>query len=104
MSVIDDLPEIAQQLPYHLYIANATPVNAIKQEAIDLLWHQRLIHCGMSSMKDLHKHVDGIPNLNHIKFNNIDKCAVFFKLRRRKMRLELEVSAIPSVIPIKDCI
>lgn len=75
MSVINNLPELARKLPYHLYIAQATPIHAIKQEAIELLWHQRLIHCGAATLKDLHKHVDGIPNLNNLKFNDIDKCA-----------------------------
>ena len=37
MAVIDDLPEEAQKLPYHLYIAQATPIHAIKQEAIERL-------------------------------------------------------------------
>ncbi len=75
MAVIDDLPEEAQKLPYHLYIAQATPIHAIKQEAIEHLWHQRLIHCGAASLKDLHKRVDGIPNLSKFELNDLEKCA-----------------------------
>ena len=46
-------------LPMHDCIHMNTPVNAIKQEALDLLWHQRLIHCSPDTLKGIHKRQRG---------------------------------------------
>ena len=47
--------------------AESTPVNALNKDAEALLWHQRLIHSGTHAHKDLHEHVDGVPNLSDFK-------------------------------------
>ena len=45
----------------------------------ELLWYQYLIHYGEHTLKDIQNHVDGIPNLKKIKFNDITHCATSLK-------------------------
>ena len=84
INLIDTLPEDVQKLPFHLYIAEATPINAIKQEALELLRHCRLIHCGASTLKGLHKYVDGVPDMSKFEFNDIKKCATCLQAKIHK--------------------
>ena len=61
------LPVGLQKLPFHDYIAQNTPINAIKQATERLLWHQRLGHPSPYYLRNAHKHIKGIP-----KFSNFD--------------------------------
>ena len=49
-----------------------------------MLWHQRLIHCGQHTLKDLHCHVNGIPDLLKTKFNDLTHCATCMKANLTK--------------------
>jgi hypothetical protein len=75
MSILESLPEeyydACINLPFHEYTGASTPINALNKEAEALLWHQRLIHCGPHSLKDIHNHVDGVPNLSSFKFDDL---------------------------------
>ena len=33
-----------------------------------------MIHCGEDTLKDIYKHVDGVPNLSKVKFNDLTHC------------------------------
>ena len=35
-------------------------------------------------MKNIHLHVDGVPNLSNAKFDDLTKCAIFFKANLAK--------------------
>jgi hypothetical protein len=88
MSISESLPEEYYEacinLPFHEYIGASTPVNALSKEAEALLWHQRLIHCGPNSFKDIHNHVDGVPNLSSFKFDDLLKCPTCLKTNLTK--------------------
>jgi hypothetical protein len=83
MSILESLPEEYYEacisLPFHEYTDTSTPVNALNKEAEALLWHQRLIHCGPHSLKDLHNYVDGVSNLSSFKFDDLLKCPTCIK-------------------------
>ena len=49
-----------------------------------MLWHQRLIHCGNFNFKDLHKHIDGIPDLSSFKLDDVTRCATCLKSKLTK--------------------
>ena len=84
MNMLQEIPDCAKKLPFHLYIAQNTPVHAIKQEALDLLWHQRLLHCGSDTLKDLHHHVDAIPDMSKFSFDDVNKCATCLQAKNHK--------------------
>jgi hypothetical protein len=89
MSILESLPEqyykACISLPFHEYTGASTPVNALNKEAEALLWHQRLIHCGAHSMKDIHNHVDGVPNLSSFKLDDLSKCPTCIKTNLTKI-------------------
>jgi hypothetical protein len=88
MSILESLPEKYYEacinLPFHEYTGASTPVNALNKKAEALLWHQRLIHCGPNSLKDIHNHVDGVPNLSSFKFDDLLKCPTCLKTNLTK--------------------
>jgi hypothetical protein len=88
MSILESLPEEYYEacinLPFHEYTGASTPINALNKEAEALLWHQRLIHCGPHSLKDIHNHVDGVPDLSSFKFNDLLKCPTCLKTNLTK--------------------
>jgi len=89
MSILESLPEqyykACINLPFHEYTGASTLVNALNKEAEALLWHQRLIHCGAHSMKDIHNHVDGVPNLSSFKLDDLSKCPTCIKTNLTKL-------------------
>ena len=84
MEVLTQNPEQFHKLPFHYWGTETVTINALSEEAQSLLWHQRLIHCGEHTMKNLHKHVDGFPNLSKTKFNNLTKCTTCLKANLTK--------------------
>jgi hypothetical protein len=88
MSILESLPEEYYEacinLPFHEYAGASTPVNALNKEAEALLWHHHLIHCGPHSLKDIHNHVDGVPNLSSFKFDDLLKCPTCLKTNLTK--------------------
>jgi hypothetical protein len=88
MSILEALPgeyhKAIINLPFHEYTGASTPINALNKEAEALLWHQRLIHCGHHSLKDIHNHVDGVPNLSSFKFDDLLKCPTCLKTNLTK--------------------
>ena len=47
-------------------------VHALIEEGTRMLWHQRLGHMNSRGISDLHKSVDGIPNIKH--YCILDSC------------------------------
>jgi hypothetical protein len=88
MSILESLPgeyhKAIINLPFHEYTGASTPINALNKEAEALLWHQRHIHCGPYSLKDIHNHVDGVPNLSSFKFDDLLKCPTCLKINLTK--------------------
>jgi hypothetical protein len=88
MSILESLPEEYYEacinLPFHEYTGASTPINALFKEAEALLWHQRLIHCGPNPLKDLHNHVDDVPNLSSFKVDVLLKCPTCLKTNLTK--------------------
>ena len=69
MNALESLPaQVSQEIKriplLHDRLFEIMPVNALNREAEELLWHQRLFHGGDHMYKDLHTHVDGIPDLS----------------------------------------
>ena len=71
-------------MPFHYWGTETFTIQSLSDEARDLLWHQRLIHCGQHTLKDLHKHVEGIPDLSKTKFNDLTHCATCMKANLTK--------------------
>ena len=66
IKLINELKQVPTQyhkLPFHKWISNNTPVNALKMQAHEMLLHKRLIHLSPSTLKSAYKYCDGIPNL-----------------------------------------
>jgi hypothetical protein len=88
MSILESLPgeyhKAIINLPFHEYTGASTPINVLNKEAEALLWHQHLIHCGHHSLKDIHNHVDGVPNLSSFKFDDLLKCPTCLKTNLTK--------------------
>ena len=68
MEVLTQIPKEFHSLPFHCWGTETVTIKSLADEARDLLWHQRLIHCGQHSFADIHKHVEGIPNLSKTSF------------------------------------
>ena len=85
MSNLEHIPKQYHDIPYKDIIDNATPVNAIAERTRNMLWHQRLIHCGDFNFKDLHKHIDGIPDLSSFKLDDVTQCATCLKSKLTKV-------------------
>ena len=79
-----DFREAARQMPWDYFLVKSIPVNALNKEATALLWHQRLIHSGTHTYKDLHTKVDGIPDLSGFKFDDLTKCTTCMKAHLSK--------------------
>ena len=56
----------------------------MNKEATALLWHQRLLHSGTHTYKNLHKHVDGIPDISGFAFDDLNKCPTCLKVNLSK--------------------
>ena len=84
MDVLTQVPPEFHTLPFHLWDTDEAVVDSITDSARGLLWHQRLIHIGQNSMKDIHLHVDGVPNLSNAKFDDLTKCATCLKANLTK--------------------
>lgn len=84
MEVLTQIPKEFHSLPFYRWDTETFTINALAEEVKDLLWHQRLIHCGQHSFADIHKHVDGIPNLSKTLFNDLTKCATCLKTNHTK--------------------
>ena len=79
MDIFSQVPKEIHTLPFYYWSTETVNINALSDEACNLLWHQRLIHCGQHTLKDLHKYVNSIPNLSDTKFNDLTKCATYLK-------------------------
>ena len=86
LEVLESLPRDYAKFPsYHTMISQVTPINALNKEAEALLWHQRIGHAGPHIFKDLHTHVNGIPDLLHFKFDDLTKCNTCMKGKLSKV-------------------
>ena len=71
-------------LPFHLWIVDNTPVNALTDQAHEMIWHQRLIHLSPATLQNAYKYVDGIPNLSNFKFDDVKNCPTCIKANMQK--------------------
>ena len=74
MNSLQSVPKQFHSLPFHEWIHQNTPVNALTEQAHEMLWHQRLIHLHPASIQNAHNFVDGILNLSKFNFNDMDQC------------------------------
>lgn len=79
MNQFNEIPAEFYNLPFYLRGTNPEVTNSLTDSACELIWHLHLIHCEEHSFRDIHKHVDGAPNLNKIKFNDRTICATCLK-------------------------
>ena len=42
------------------------------------------MHCGSDTLKDLHHHVDGIPDMSKFSFDDVNKCATCLQAKNHK--------------------
>ena len=71
-------------LPFHKWISNNTPLNAFKTQVDEMLWHQQLMHLFPATFKSAYKYCDGIPNLSNFDFDDIKNCPICIKASMRK--------------------
>ena len=84
MDVLTQVPPEFHSIPFHLWDTEEAVVDSITDSARELLWHQLLIHIGQHSMKNIHLHVNGVPNLSNAKFDDLTKCATCLKANLTK--------------------
>ena len=84
MEILTQISTQFHSLPFRYWGTETFTIQLLSDEAQDLLWHQRLIHCGQHTLKDLHKHVEGIPNSSKTKFNDLTHCATCIKANLTK--------------------
>ena len=56
---------LAANLPYVRWIQDATPLNYIRAQTEQLLWHQRLGHPSDCYLYTAHKVINGVPKFKH---------------------------------------
>ena len=54
IQALNHIPQEFHSLPYHYWGTETFTIQSLSDEARDLLWHQRLIHCGQHTLKNLH--------------------------------------------------
>ena len=84
-SLPKDISENVTKLPLHNLMYTIMPVNALNKEAEELLWHQRLIHGGDHNYDTIKKHVDGIPNMSGLEFDDVTKCSTCLRTKLTKV-------------------
>ena len=84
VSVLEQTPIRFHKLLSHQWIANNTQVNALTDQAHEMIWHQRLIHLSPATLQNTHKYVEGIPNLSNFRLNDVKNCPTCIKANMRK--------------------
>jgi hypothetical protein len=82
-SDLEDMPRNIMKLPFHEYIQENTPVQAIRQETERLLWHQRLGHTSDYYLYNAHQHVKGVPQFKHMD-KVLDTCPTCIRAKQKK--------------------
>ena len=81
MDTLDKSPPEFHRLPFHLW---RTFPDSLSDSAHELLWHKCLIHCGEHTLRDIHKHVDGVPYLSKVICNVLTHCVTCLKTNLTK--------------------
>ena len=77
------LPQKFHNLPFHEYIQQNTPIQALKAETEWLLWHQRLGHPSDYYLYNAYKYVKGIPWFKH-ETKVLDICPTCIRAKQVK--------------------
>ena len=85
MQALKSVPSKYHKFPFHHWIHQNTPINSLTDKALELLWHQRLLHLSPSTLKDANKHIIGVPDLSKFEFNDIDNCSVCSRAKLTKV-------------------
>lgn len=73
----------AADLPFHIWIQDATPIAALTAATELLLWHQSLGHPSDQYLYTAHKFINGVPNFKHHDLV-LDKCSVCIRSEQPK--------------------
>ena len=71
INALEQTPVRFHKLPFNQWIADNTPVNALTDQAHEMIWHQHLIHLSPATLQNAYKYVEGILNLSNFKFDDI---------------------------------
>ena len=86
------------KVPFHNFIHESTPVNAIRTATEHRLWHQRLLHINDATVKNAHLHVTGVPDFSGARgFDVLDNCPTCIQAKLTK--LNWVFIFIPSLNP-----
>lgn len=64
INTLTQIPPEFYNLLFHLWGTTLETIDSLADYYCELPWHQQLIHYRKHTLKDIHKHVDGVPNLN----------------------------------------
>ena len=84
MEVLTHIPKSFHTLPYHVWGTEQVLIDSLSDEACSHLWHHCLIHCGEHTLKEAHKHIEGVPNMSKFSFNDLTRCATCIKSKLTK--------------------
>ena len=84
MSCLKYFPEEYHKLPFHEYFVKTIPITGLNKEAEAMSLYQRLIHCGLHSLKNASLYVSGGLHLLAFNFDNVLKCPTFLKTNLTK--------------------
>ena len=79
LKALETVPNQFHKLPFHSWIYNNTPVNALTEKTNEMIWHQRIINLSSGTILEAYKYVDGVLNLSRFDFDNITKCTTCTK-------------------------
>ena len=84
MEVLTRILQSFRTLPYHMWGTEHVLIDSLSNEAYSHIWHHHLIHCGEHTLKESHKHIEGVPNMSKFSFNDLTRCATCIKSKLTK--------------------
>ena len=90
MEILSHIPKSFHTLPYHVWGTEQALIDPLSDEACSHLWHHCLIHCGEHTLKEAHKHIEGVPNMSKFSFHDLTRCATCIKSKLTKNSLGSE--------------
>lgn len=84
IEVLTQVPPRFHTLPYHLWGTEQVLIDSLSDESHSHLWHHCLIHCGEHTLKEAHKHIEGVQDMSKFSFNDLTRRATCIKSKLTK--------------------
>ena len=71
-------------LCYIMWGEEQVMIDSLSDEAHSHHWHHCWIHCSEHTLKETHKHIEGVPNMLKFSFNDLTRCVTCIKSKLTK--------------------